>query len=773
MQPDRNGSSAAPERERKPKRGRRRWTLLVFALVVGFTVWHAGAMATYLARVSAEQFVSTSEPLPRQQIPLGTAFDAQTWIRLSDELASAEDWRLRTAVSENAPEGRPVYWNSGWAWWLISGGRLWSSLAGVPFAAGLEQAAVWVNLPVLIMVALGLGIWMKCRWGWGGAAVLVSVMVGDRGFYEGFYPGNPDHHGLITGCAAGMFMGIVLAGAGWHRGGIKRDSEVDFWWPENENAVRRSMCLSAVAGAVGLWFSAASLIPVFATMSLGLLVSGVPRGRGQSLWFSAGAWRWWGRVGASLSLGFYLLEQFPDRLGWQLEANHPLYALAWLGGAELLAWWLESRAKGWERPNVKQAAGLVLSGLAVLSPGLVVVWKGVDAFALLDPFLEFVHSHVTELESLPHRVATLGVFHYASYMVLQPICLMLAAGLAWRLRETSESFLLRCAWWGVVGLVSLGWWQNRWMLMVGGPLAVVVALSWGLLIPRIVHRRGRMFCVILVVALAGWHPWQLVKERWAVRHQRDVQSGEARQLLYREVARVLRKDAAGQEVLLLAAPDVSTAVSYFGDFSNLGTFYWENRPGLARAAQLLSASDETEAGVVARRWGVTHVALFGHDGGGQMYCPEGTGLGPSLLAGRVDPVWLRPIVYVPPPPFSRIESRVRLYATDFTQTPAEAFYRHGLAAMAYGEKKHALHCFTKATTEAPEAPAPWFRLAELQLEGAHYVSALRSIVRGVELLPTEQREVAYLEAAKLFASRGATEEGDQLLDRAMASADSN
>lgn len=756
----------------------RGWPVAVMALVAGFAVWHAVAMAGYLDRVSAERFVAEPGELVRERIPLGLAFDAQTWIRLSEELAEGGGWRLRQAINENAPEGRPVYWNSGWAWWLIGGGRLWSTFADVSFTEGLERAAVWANLPVLLLMVGGLGLWTLRRRGAGAAAVLAAVLVGHRGFYAGFYPGNADHHGVITGCAAGMILGIVLSGAGWHRAARSgREDKGKSWWPADAAAVRRGMTVSAVLGAVGLWFSAASLIPVFVALGVGLLLAGRPAAEG--LVFSGAAWRWWGRLGGVLSLGFYLLEQFPDRLGWRLEVNHPVYALAWAGGAELLAWWLErgDRARGRGMEEARRARVRLASGLgAVALPAVVVVLGGGAVFGLFDPFLKQVHAQVTELASLPERIGALGWRHYAGYVVIEPLFLLVAGGLAWRLRAEASGYLPRLSWVVAVLLVALGWWQNRWMLMAGGPLAVLAVTVAGTVCAGDGRVWGRRLWVgVTLVLLTGFHPWQLVAERLAVARHRDVQTFEARQLLYREVARVLRADAAGGAVRLLAAPDASTAVAYFGDFQSLGTLYWENRAGLERAGGLLAAEDEEAAGVMAGRQGVTHVALFGHDGGGELYWkthdapdrPAG-GLGGRLLAGEIAPRWLRPILYVVPPQFSRIESRVRLFAVDFAQTPAEAAYRHGLAAIAHGERQNALRCFLVATREAPQMPAPWFRLAESHLAESAPRAALTAMLAGIETLPLAERENAALEAARLFSAHGARAEADVLLDRAVA-----
>lgn len=55
-----------------------------------------------------------------------------------------------------------------------------------------------------------------------------------------------------------------------------------------------------------------------------------------SLKLVPGLWRTWGRVGAGVSLLFYVIEYFPNHMGMRLEVNHPLYALAWLSGGEFL-----------------------------------------------------------------------------------------------------------------------------------------------------------------------------------------------------------------------------------------------------------------------------------------------------------------------------------------------------------------------------------------------------------------------------------------------------
>ena len=65
------------------------------------------------------------------------------------------------------------------------------------------------------------------------------------------------------------------------------------------------------------------------------------------------------------------------------------------------------------------------------------------------------------------------------------------------------------------------------------------------------------------------------------------------------------------DVVLLASPNASTGVSYFGGFKSLGTLYWENAEGLRAAAAIFSARTDDEARSLMRSRGVTHIALIG------------------------------------------------------------------------------------------------------------------------------------------------------------------
>ena len=47
-----------------------------------------------------------------------------------------------------------------------------------------------------------------------------------------------------------------------------------------------------------------------------------------------------------------------------------------------------------------------------------------------------------------------------------------------------------------------------------------------------------------------------------------------------------------EEIVLLASPDASTGIGYYGRIKTLGTLYWENTAGLKSAAAIYCASTD-------------------------------------------------------------------------------------------------------------------------------------------------------------------------------------
>jgi tetratricopeptide (TPR) repeat protein len=731
-------------------------------LAVGFVVWHASAVEGYLTRVTATRFTAAPVTTPLTCVPQAIAADGQVWIRHALALAETGAWRLRTTDLDNAPAGRDVYWNSGWALWLEACGRVRRACTGEPLPLAIELASRWAQLPVLVLVITLAAVWVGRRWGGGAAALTAVALAGHRGFYEGFYPAYCDHHGLINAAVLGLVLGAVLAGAGWWQ----RRPGADFSpLPDSEAVVMRAATFSAVAGALGLWVSAASLVVPIALTGLGVLAAALCCGRSSdaNLVCVPLAWRRWGQVGAWVSLGLYLLENAPDRLGMRLEANHPLYSLAWCAGGEFIAavlvWRNQQRSVAWLAPRLLGWGTLVLA-----AP--VFVWaKGTSVFLPLDPFLLRIHSSIDEFEPLLTAATRTGWSMYADQVFISAVAGVVLAVWGWRKPSAAQRIVVTLAAIVALTLTAQGWFQRRWLLPSSGPQIVLLILVLVALVAPL-HRLWRAAVLLTVGALLFVPgPWLLTSDRLRVQRANDVQIGETMQLLYRDMAEALRKAGADERSVVLASPNASVGVGYYGRLRSVGTLYWENRAGLKTAAEVFGARDEAEAEARIKAAGITHVALVSsYDflpeyayalDGVQLTAEAGRErFGARLLYQHRVPVWLRPLPYRVPAPLAPLGFQVALFAVDFSTAPAVSHERIGRYQLSQGKRDLAEASFLASLAADASRPEAWLRQGEVLLARGRLAEASRFIRAGIDRAPAEQRDRLLRAAAALLARQG-------------------
>jgi tetratricopeptide (TPR) repeat protein len=230
-----------------------------------------------------------------------------------------------------------------------------------------------------------------------------------------------------------------------------------------------------------------------------LLATGVfARGSSKLSWARAdpSLWRVWGWSGAATSIFFYLVEYFPSHLGMRLEVNHPLYALAWAGGGEIifrLCRWLGG-GKLAEQP--REWAWLAGSALAiVIVPVIIYVFADqvfwIASWTNNSKFLFIFHEdYIAEFKDMRRYVDAMYAGPNAGYSlsIINPLVLLAVPMLAWccgRLRQVMFGLL-------AVGLVVFDlflvsfhhyiYHQSQfpsdyyaWLFLVG-PLAIFVFL---------------------------------------------------------------------------------------------------------------------------------------------------------------------------------------------------------------------------------------------------------------------------------------------------------
>ncbi len=657
------------------------------ALSLAFVVWHAMSVDLYLDRISDLDLASGpagEAGFNGRDLTLGVAADGQTWVRLTLERMEGEAARQRWTDTDNALDGREVHWSSWWGWWLELCGRLRGTFTEEDLVSAVEKASRWANLPLWGMALLvGTGLAVR-HWGWWAGATFAALIVGNRGFYTALHPGYPDHHGVVAMLALGMVAGA--AGMSWS---VSKVDEVGPSVATKLGRARRFAVFSALCGALGLALSASSLVVLIALCGLGGGVAFLcfgKRPQAEAARAAPEVWILWGRVGGAASALLYFLEYGPNDFGWRLEVNHPAFAVAWWGGAEVVGWALRLGLGGKSGPQHYRA---VLGLVGVLLPPILVLIGGAAFFAPLDPFLAGVHRHIDEFKPIWTQSGRLqGLFWLA---LIIPV---LAVGILWRGFTTHERVVTASLVIVALGASALALVQQRWWSVAAGAqisLAVAVTATLG---GARIGRGARVAWIVAVAAMALPGPWFLILERMRVEKIADVQRGEAMQLLHRNLAGVALATAQERDVVLLAFPNTSVATGYYGGVRTVGTLYWENKYGLRAAAQALTAAEDGVAERIVRERGVTHVAVvtpgdFTAEYAEALGLPDEAvkrSLARRALEGRNVPVWLRAIPFQVPPQFDRLGVRVAVYAVDWDIAPAESRWALAMARLVAGDE---------------------------------------------------------------------------------------
>lgn len=703
---------------------------------------------------------------PGYMTPYGQAYpafaaDAQVWVRHAMNLLEGDELRLRHTMIDNAPTGREVHWNSAWAWTIAGAGKLYQLISGRTLYNSIELATRWLAPGMMWLLMVGVSAWTARRAGLiAGLVVAAALGCKDR-INEGFFPAYVDHHGLLTVAAFSCLLGATLMGMGWWRRTDGRREPT--LMPDSVEAVRSAAIFSALAGALGMWVSAASVITAIALTGAGGLVAFFVQsrwGQDETARFDAQAWRLWGRVGAAGSAFFYLVEYFPSHLGLRLEANHPLYSLAWLGGGELIAQvcerWSGGTERRWERPERL----LWPVGLIVL-PAVVIAAGRASVFVVSDPFLARLHSdYIQEFQPLWSSLKTMdgkSLF----LVVLNDFFPLLAALVVLAVGRGR----LSAAFWGATlaaaGLTALGCLQARWLLNGSAAQIPVILLLIGLAVSWVPTRWRWLTAVGLTLAVfAPASAIRYTNAREDVLAKR-VSTRDANSMLFRDIADLLRKSQPTGQITLLSSPNTSTGVGYYGNFRTLGTLYWENNEGLKAAASILSAKTEDEAAVLIRKHGVTHLAMVAEEN----FIPQYYELlhpgskaedmrqcfGYRVMYDKAIPRWLQVLPYSVPPDLKTLKPQVLLFKVNFEQSELEAFYHIAMAQIAMEELDAAEVTLDRVIKMAPGNPQPWLRKAEVRMQRKDWAEGKRlALEAAARTSRIERRPVIMATAEQLY-----------------------
>lgn len=713
--------------------------------------------------------IAAADKLPAFLAPM--ALDGYVWNRHAEHLGKDGELRLRFTDMDNAPEGREVHWNSAFAWYLRGLGEIYRAVTGDSLRNSIFRMSIWAN-PILLILAMGLFATLSARrFGPMCGGILVFGMLFTPTFYEGFLPAYPDHHGLIAFAILGQVFGIAWAGAGW----VQPAGGSAFVPPRTLAQARHGMIFSALCGAAGLWISAFSTVVVTAGIGLGVVISNAlfaKSARAAGCTFHGEAWRLWAWVGALGSIGFYLLEYFPNHLGMRLEVNHPLYALAWLGGgwgvATLAEWLAEENRKPF--PWLK----LAICGAACAVLPLTLAFGGSAVYIPRDAFMGRLWKNIAELLPLMTRIST-GTLTWRTAFGLFPVFFVLGLVLVALKRVNSGDkagllFLLT----PIFTTTALQMYQTRWG-MLAGPLyialaAIALPLTWQTFSR---HVGSRLVVGIATGVIAVLIAYPVANDfirpsatQFFSSNKSGLDPSQALHLLHRDMARVIRADAGDKKPVVLSSPNSSCMLSTMGGFPTIGTLYWENVDGLKAAARLLNAQSEQEAFELLKKHGVTHITFMPWENFMEPYfrllAPDPSlgesfskSFGNQVFFSRRLPTWLRPVPYPENDLARAIGQKVMIVAFEPDQTRDEAqFHLARFQRLSERDPIAAEINLREVLDRSPQSDLVRLELAELYLDQKRTGDATTQFLLAFETIQGPGREQIALNAVRRLASLG-------------------
>lgn len=654
-------------------------------------------------------------------LPHGLAA-SQHWVLQTQQMFSRREWRVRAIDYENAPAGRSVSAASPYRWWL--GFVAWCDhwLSARPLARSVERAALLADPLLHGLLVLGTTLLVARRFGALSAALTAIGLAVTFPFAAGFVAGAPDDHVLGQGLALWSVLLLVagvrgaeafaLADESLRRAAVPavppnhRKGGAAPRAPERERSAVGWFVGAGVVGGLGLWVDLFAQLLLLAGVAAGAVLAACidrPR-RTEAMRLP---WRAWALGGAAATLVAYLAEFAPGHLaGWRLTSIHPLYALAWLGGGELLAQ-LTSWIRGGEPPRTLRRFAVPALAVVALAAPFVVLWKYQDRAAFIPDPLSFRLTRMMETVD-------------ARSLLVAVLPLSLAVPAVWMLVRSTTAHAWRISVAIVLGpllvAVAFACHQLSWWSRVDGLLLVllVAATAGAAAVPSPGFSRRGWSVLALVVLLPGL---LFVVPRTGAAADTRLSRAETISLIERDLADWLARHSSPGSVIVLAPPNETTALCYYGGLRGVGSLSWENKDGVAAAVRILSAPSAQEAKELIDQRGITHLVLLSWDTYFDAYARAGTGRSEGTFRDQLKfptlPRWLRPLPYQLPAIEGFEGQAVSVFAVVDEQDEATALTGVAGYLLEMGQLEQ-LGPVEQALQQFPGSLGAWVARAELQ-----------------------------------------------------------
>ena len=181
-------------------------------------------------------------------------------------------------------------------------------------------------------------------------------------------------------------------------------------------------------------------------------------------------------------------------------------------------------------------------------------------------------------------------------------------------------------------------------------LALLVAVAAGLRgspRPRLVAAIAAALAAVILVpgAVQLWPSAE-------VRVAEGLSETEVVGLVERDMAYWLASHVGSAQAVVVAPPNQTTTLYYYGRIKGLATLGWEDRDGFQSAVRIISATTPEEAQELIGLHGVTHIIIPSWDPFMDAYAQIGSGQVSGTFLDRLHqwnlPRWLKPVPYLVP-----------------------------------------------------------------------------------------------------------------------------
>lgn len=510
--------------------------------------------------------------------------DNVAWIQTAQEASATGQWRIHRIHWGGYPTGRDNHWATPQVAFLVAGGAVVQKITGQDRNTSIETATPIVyTLLFFALTCIGAALAVYAFGSKHGSILFLSLFFSMSIFWVTFHPLRYDHHGILLFTMAvylGALLKILFARIG-------------------ETNIPAAIVAGTSAG-VGLWVSAINVLPIIIIPLLFLgAICIYARIKNLAPLYEYKTWRIFGWTIFSVSIVAYLFEYYPAT-PIRMEVNSPLYAVALLGGSYILSYIILAQNRQWV-PNKRQIGIILFGVLGAALPIITILYFGQTVFTLMDPFWKRIPHIVTE--GMPIGIDTIFSMGFLGIAILVII-------ICWAINNSLPNwrnlFPILCTF---CTLALMAFSARRmfgsWVLVSIIAVVAVIAYTKDKLWEQPIRVVRVLLCLNIIIGIVAVCQ-QVEQEARTGRYATTTMSSAAR-----IASEVIVDDAVKTktDIIILAAPDISTFLSFYtGGKVNTG-IYWEEMESWKKVLKFMFTEEETTAKEILAELKPTYIVL--------------------------------------------------------------------------------------------------------------------------------------------------------------------